>query len=205
MIGLLAAGVAVALRGRPVLGVAICALAATVKLPALAGAVFIIVAWARAEPHPGPGPVRARGRRGRGSRILAAVSVVTGLGFSWFTDLAVLDPGQGPPGHHPGHALGWTVADLLRAVGIAVGIHTVAHAFGALTLAITAAVGLWLLCRVRIAKLAPYLGVLLLVAAAGGPAAWPWYFTWGLVLLAGSPGSQRSPAARARRRSWPCS
>ena len=44
----------------------------------------------------------------------------------------------------------------------------------------------------RIAKLAPYLGILLLVAAAGGPAAWPWYFTWGLVLLAGSPGLQDS-------------
>lgn len=192
MIGLLAAGVAVALRGRPVLGVAICALAATVKLPALAGAVFIIVAWARAEPHP-----RARVRFAleavaAGLGMLAAVSVVTGLGFSWFTASLFSTPAKVHLAITPATALGWTVADLLRAVGIAVGHRTVAHAFGALTLAITAAVGLWLLWRVRIAKLAPYLGVLLLVAAAGGPAAWPWYFTWGLVLLAGSPGYQDS-------------
>ena len=49
MVGLLVAGVTLALSGRPVLGVAVCALAATVKLPALAGAVFILVVWARAE------------------------------------------------------------------------------------------------------------------------------------------------------------
>ena len=50
MIGLLVAGVTVALQGRPVQGVAVCALAATVKLPALAGVLFIAVAWARSEP-----------------------------------------------------------------------------------------------------------------------------------------------------------
>src|ERR1019366_1430917 len=44
---------------------------------------------------------------------------------------------------------------------------------------------------VRSGRLAFYVGVLLLAAAAGGPAAWPWYFTWGLVLLAACPGPQR--------------
>jgi hypothetical protein len=34
--------------------------------------------------------------------------------------------------------------------------------------------------------------VFLVLAAAGGPAAWPWYFTWGLVLVAALPGPQRS-------------
>ena len=49
MAGLLVAGVAVALEGRPLSGSAICALAATIKVPALVGAVFIAVAWARAD------------------------------------------------------------------------------------------------------------------------------------------------------------
>jgi hypothetical protein len=192
MIGLLAAGVAIALRGRPVLGVAICALAATVKLPALAGAVFIIVAWARAEPH-----TQARVRFVieavvAGLGMLAAVSVVTGLGFSWFTASLFSTPAKVHLAVTPATALGWTVADLLRAAGVPIGHRTVAHGFGALTLAITAATGLWLLWRVRIARLAAYLGILLLVAAAGGPAAWPWYFAWGLVLLAGCPGYQDS-------------
>ena len=106
-----------ALRGRPVLGVAICALAATVKLPALAGAVFIIVAWARAEPHLGPGPVPLEAvAAGRG--MLAAVSVVTGLGFSWFSASLFSTPAKVHLAITPATALGWTVAELLRAVGI---------------------------------------------------------------------------------------
>ena len=38
------------------------------------------------------------------------------------------------------------------------------------------------------------LGACLLIAAAGGPAAWPWYFSWGLVLIAACALPQRSLA-----------
>lgn len=192
MVGLLVAGVAVALRGRPVLGIAICALAATVKVPALAGAVFIAVAWARAEPT-----WRARARfLAQGAlaaiAVLAAVSVVTGLGFSWLTTSLFSTPAKVHLAITPATALGYTVAALLRDAGFNVGFHSVESAFGTVTTAITAVAGLVLLYRIRIPKLALYLGWLLLIAAAGGPAAWPWYFTWGLALLAGCPGPQRS-------------
>ncbi len=46
--------------------------------------------------------------------------------------------------------------------------------------------------RLRIRTLALFTGVLLIAAAAGGPAAWPWYFSWGLALLAACPVPQRS-------------
>ena len=36
------------------------------------------------------------------------------------------------------------------------------------------------------------LGWVLVAIAIGGPAAWPWYFTWGLALLAACPGIQFS-------------
>ena len=50
-----------------------------------------------------------------------------------------------------------------------------------------------LLYRTRVSRArAGDLGVFLVLAAAGGPAAWPWYFTWGLVLRGGLPGPQRS-------------
>jgi len=188
------AGVSTALRGRPVLGVALCALAATVKVPALAGAVFIVVAWARAEP---PGRRRlslvlesALAAAG----VLAAVSIVTGLGFSWLTTSLFSTPAKVHLAITPSTALGWTVAALLRGAGVSIGFRSAESAFGVLALAVTGAVGLTLLRRVRVTKLAPQLGLLLLVAAAGGPAAWPWYFAWGLVLLAGCPGPQRSRA-----------
>ncbi len=194
MIGLLVAGVAVALAGQPVLGVAICALAATIKVPALAGAVLIAVAWARAELT-----WTARVRflltaTLAAAGVLAAVSIATGLGFSWLTTSLFSTPAKVHLAITPSTALGWTVAALLRDAGVAVGFHTVESAFGAAALAITAVVGLVLVYRTRIPSLALYLGILLLIAAAGGPAAWPWYFSWGLVVLAGCPGPQRSVA-----------
>jgi len=194
MIGLLVAGVTVALQGRPLLGVAICALAATFKLPALAGAAFIAIAWARAETG---GPERAKFLVTAvlaAAVVLAAVSVVTGLGFSWLSTSLFSTPAKVRLAITPSTGVGFTVAALLHDAGLAVNSRSVESAFGAVTLAITAALGLALLYRARIPKLALYLGALLLVAAAAGPAAWPWYFTWGLVLLAGCSGAQRSLA-----------
>jgi alpha-1,6-mannosyltransferase len=194
MIALLAAGVTAALRGRPLLGIALCALAATFKLPALAGAVFIAVAWAREEPT-----VRARARFLATSALTAAavlvvVSVVTGVGFTWLSSTLFSTPARVRLAITPSTGVGYTVAALLHDVGVAVNSRSVESAFGAVTLALTAGLGLILLYRVRIGRLALYTGLLLLAAAGGGPAAWPWYFTWGLVLLAACPGPQRSLA-----------
>ena len=194
MVGVLVAGVAVALRGRPVLGIAICTLAATVKVPALAGAVFITVAWARAEVS---WAERARfllEAALAAVAVLAAVSAISGLGLSWLTTSLFSTPARVHLAITPATAVGYTVAALLRDAGVNVGFHSVESALGTVTTLITGAVGLVLLYRTRIPKLAPYLGWLLLLAAAGGPAAWPWYFTWGLALLAGCPGPQRSLA-----------
>jgi hypothetical protein len=88
--------------------------------------------------------------------------------------------------------VGWTVASVMHDLGLAVNSRSLESAFGAVTAVLTVAAGLWLLYRTRIPTLVLGLGVFLLVAAAGGPAAWPWYFTWGLVLLAACPGPQRS-------------
>jgi hypothetical protein len=194
MIGLLVAGVTVALQGRPVQGVAVCALAATIKLPALAGVLFIAVAWARSEPD-SSARIRLLAQSALAAvSVLAAVSIVTGLGFSWLTTSVFSTPAKVHLAITPSTAAGWTVAGLLRDAGVAVGHRTVTSAFGVVTLAVTVIAGALLLWRVRVPKVARYLGFLLLIAAACGPAAWPWYFTWGLVLLAACPGLQRSVA-----------
>lgn len=65
---------------------------------------------------------------------------------------------------------------------------TLSHvAFG-----ITAVLGIWLLYRTRWENVVRRLGWLLLAVAIFGPAAWPWYFTWGLALLAACPDIQFS-------------
>jgi hypothetical protein len=192
MIGLLAAGVAVALEGRPLTGVAVCALAATIKLPALAGALFIVAAWARTEDD------RAAALRLAGAgalvtaAVLGAVTVVTGVGVSWVSTSLFSTPAKVHLAITPATGIGWTASALLGDVGIHTAARAIEDTLGVVGFAITAAVGLLAVSRVRIGRLVPLLGGFLLIAAAGGPAAWPWYFSWGLVLVAALPGPQHS-------------
>ncbi len=194
MIGLLAAGIALALDGRPLAGIAVCALAATIKVPALAGAVFIAVAWARAEASRADQARFLLTAAAAVAAVLAAVSVITGLGTSWISSSVFSAPAKVHLAITPATGVGWTAASLLHDVGIAVGTRTLESAFAAVAAAITAGVGLWALFRTRVPNLVVMLGTFLFVAAAGGPAAWPWYFAWGLVVVAGCPGPQRSVA-----------
>ena len=94
MIGLVVAGVAFAIERRVLLGIALCALAATIKLPAAVAIPFILVAYAD----------RRTWLRGVvvAVAVVVAVSVVSGLGFGLAVELGLLDAGQGPAGHHAG-------------------------------------------------------------------------------------------------------
>lgn len=194
MAGLMVAGVTLALEGRPLLGVGLCAAAATIKLPALAGAVFIAVAWARTL------PTRSDRRRAVAQAglltitVAAAVSVASTLGWRWISTGLFSTPGRVALAITPATAVGATVASLLHDVGIGVSARGLESTLGVVAFGITAALGLALLWRVRLQSLVHDLGLLLLAAALGGPAAWPWYFSWGLVLLACGPAAQRSRA-----------
>jgi alpha-1,6-mannosyltransferase len=198
MVGLLAAGAAVALEGRPLPGIAICAVAATVKVPALAAAAFIAVAWIRAEPS---GRERVRFAATAALIVvvvLAAVSAATGVGISWLTSGVVSTPAKVRLAITPGTGVGYTVASLLHDLGVGVDYRSIESAFGAVCGALVAIAGAVLLWRTRVPRLLATLGLFLALAAAGGPAAWPWYFTWALVLVAALPGPQRSlPLAAA--------
>jgi len=194
MIGLMVAGVTLALERHPGFGIAACALAATIKIPAAIAAIFIAVAWARSIPTPtlrwrflAQGAVTAVG-------LIAAVSLATGLGISWISTTLFSTPAKVRLAITPATGVGRTISSLLHDVGITVGAHGLESACGLIAFALTAGLGAVLLWRVRLENMVLSLGVLLLAAAAGGPAAWPWYFTWGLVLLAACPGPQRSRA-----------
>jgi hypothetical protein len=120
--------------------------------------------------------------------------VLSGLGASWLTTSVFSTPAKVHLAITPATALGWTAASLLRDIGIGANTRGVEDALGVASAALVAAGALALLWRVRVRTLVPYLGTVLLLAAAGGPAAWPWYLTWGLVLVAGVGGVQRSLA-----------
>ncbi|MGH9074889.1 MAG: polyprenol phosphomannose-dependent alpha 1,6 mannosyltransferase MptB, partial [Acidimicrobiales bacterium] len=194
MVGLLLAGVTLALERRPLLGVVLCALATTIKVPAAAGIAFIAVAWARQQPTP---PARARALLTAcltGVGVLVVVTQVSGLGWGWLSVGTLSTPGDVTVAVTPVTALGTTLASALHAVNLGpstAGVQAVLRVIGLLA---AAATGIWLLRRTRMESLALDLGLALLAVAVAGPVLWPWYLTWSFTLLAACEAGQRSRA-----------
>ncbi len=192
MVGLLVAGVALALERRPLLGIAVCALAATVKVPAAAAIVFIAVAWARTQPDRGQS-LRALAKAAFVSVAVAGlVTLVTGLGLAWISTGLFNTPGRVRLAITPATAVGYTIAHLLKDAGDPINGKAFEATLSHIAFAITAAFALVLLYRTRFENLVRCLGLALVAVAIGGPAAWPWYFIWGLALLAAHRDFQRS-------------
>ena len=181
MIGLLVAGVAFAIERRVVPAIALCALAATIKLPAVAAIPFILVVagdrrtWFR-------GVLVA-------AAVVVAVSLVSGLGFGWISSTVFSTPDKVRLAITPATALGWTVAQV-----VPVGARGLESALGVVAFGLSVVLGVVLLWRSRRENMVRNLGIALIAVAVCGPAAWPWYLTWGLVLLAACPGIQQSRA-----------
>ncbi len=192
MAGMLVAGAVYALDGRPLVGVAICALAATVKVPALVGAAFIAVAWAREEPGRAAQVRFLAAAAAISVAVLGVVTLVAGVGVDWLSTSLFSTPAKVRLAITPATGLGYTVASLLSDVGISVSHKGLEGVFGVIAFGATVVTGAVLLVRMRIGRLVRWLGAFLVIAAAGGPAAWPWYFIWGLSLLCGLRPAQRS-------------
>jgi hypothetical protein len=185
MIGLVVAGVSLAIERRVLMGIALCALAAAIKLPAAVAIPFIVVVWARRDGWLRPVCMGAAVTAG----VVVAVSAVSGLGFSWVSTSVFSTPGKVHLAITPATGLGWTVAQV-----VPVGARGLESAFGVVAFVTVIALAAVLLWRVRRPTMVHYLGIVLIAAAVLGPAAWPWYLTWGLALLAACPEVQDSRA-----------
>jgi alpha-1,6-mannosyltransferase len=185
MIGLLVAGLALAQRKRRIAGIALCALAAAVKAPAAIGIVYIGWEWA------GQGvPLRVRLRPLVksiliGAAIMAAISLLTGLGWGWIGDLGSADAVRS--WLSPATGSGLLVTDLLHVVGVGASLTRVLTVTRGIGLLAAALVCIWLLLRSdrdpedgRIRAI----GLSLLWVVILSPVVQPWYLSWGIVLLA---------------------
>jgi hypothetical protein len=192
MVGLMVAGVTFALERRPLVGIALCALAATVKVPAAAAIPFIVVAWARTLPDSRQRALAVVKAVGLTVAVAAAVTLITGLGLAWISTGLFNTPGRVRLSITPATALGFTIAHALHHVSVPLNGKQFEATLSHVAFALTALFGLWSLYRTQFENLVRQLGLLLLAIAVGGPAAWPWYFIWGLALLACLPAVQRS-------------
>jgi Glycosyltransferase family 87 len=194
MAGLMVAGVALAVEHRPLAAVAVCAVAATIKLPAAAAIVFIVVAAARAAPERAERLRLVARALAITVLVLAAVSLATGVGLDWITTGVFSTPQKVRLAITPATGVGYTLASLAHDLGIAANSRSVEHVFAGIAAVLTVALAVLLLWRVRPESLVRDLGVFLVAVVLGGPAAWPWYLIWGLALLAAWPRWQRSIA-----------
>lgn len=190
MIGLLVAGVTLAVERRPLTAIAICSVAATVKLPAIAAVAMIAVCWLRAEPAHRP-RVIASTVAVCGSVVLV-VGLLAGVGVSWISGSLFSTPETVRIALTPATAFGVALAHALHGAGVSVDARGLEDRCVQVATWLVALVAVWLCVRVRYDRLVRYLAALLLLAAVGGPIAWPWYLLWGAVLLAADPVLQRS-------------
>jgi len=182
MLGLLAVGLALSKRGRPVAGILVCALAAAVKVPAAIGIVYIGWEWM------GPGvPLRSRIRPLVSAGLIAAavmgaLSFLTGLGWSWILNLAT--PGTVRSWVAPATGAGQLITGIAHLVHIPVAEHAVLSVTRLLGLGAAAILGVWLLKNVERFGTLRALGLTMLAVVVLGPVVQPWYLSWGLILLA---------------------
>ena len=181
MIAFVVVGLVVAIRGRPVLGAFVCLLGAEVKAPAILAVIFI--AWWSGKgrrPMAKASTIAGYGVLAAGS--LAALSLLSGLGWGWID--AVVAPGKVVSWLDPVTAVGLALSHAAGALGI--GAHAKAWTSGARIAGLIAAavITVALLVRSDRRRGPEYLGWSLLALALLGPVVWPWYETWGILLIA---------------------
>ncbi len=195
MVGMLVAGVTLALTGRLFAGVVLCALAATVKLPAAAAIVFLVVDRCHRLPP---------GRRGRlvaqatavTAVVFMAVTLLCGYGWTWLGPGALGVPTKLRIVSTPSVSLGNLAFQVLHPIGIPI-VRSAAVTGAQYVCGLAAVAGcIALLVTVDRHEVVRSLGIALVLIVIGSPTVWPWYLMWGLALLAAST-AQRSKALAA--------
>jgi alpha-1,6-mannosyltransferase len=181
MLGLLVAGCALARRNHFMIGLALCALAAEVKVPALIGALFI--GWWWSEDFKS---WRQRGARVAGAVLFAMalmglIGVASGLGWRWLDGLS--NPGVVVSWVDPVTAVGLALSHASSALGLGGHSATYVQAARAVGVALAVVISIGLVLRSRLGPLQA-LGWSLLAFVVLGPVVWPWYETWSFVFLA---------------------
>ena len=182
MLGLMVAGLVCARERRFAAGLALCLLAAAVKVPAALAALYVAGDWLASSPD---GAARARAAARMAATTAATAVTATafaGLGWGWLA--TVTTPARVRTALSPTTDLGLAAGRAVRDLGLPVPAASVLTAvrWGGMALAVALGVALFA-GRLR-RPAATGIGLTLLVTVALGPAVQPWYLLWGLVPLA---------------------
>ena len=185
MLAFLLTGVAVGRRPRlRVLGLALCAMAAAIKLPAIVAVAFIAWPWVMEADR-----LRTRAWRiglaaGEAFLVIALAGRLTGWGWGWVDAITSTTPVD-------------AYLSLTRIAGggvaLVTGLELAAVLAVARTTGLFLAVGVTLILLIRGYRSWPLtLAWSLLIWALLHPTTQPWYLTWGIMLLAASSAGERN-------------
>ena len=182
MIGLLLAGITAACSFHPVWGVVLCALAASIKVPAAIGIVYIAWDWA--------GPFADWRRRARmltraglvTAGVMGALTLASGLGAGWIANLGT--PGTVRSWMAPATGFGLLISGTAHLAGIGVGLGGVLTLTRAIGLIAAAAIAVSCLRNRERIGLLGALGGTMMAFVLLGPVVQPWYLTWGIIIVA---------------------
>lgn len=184
MAGLLAVGVAFAVKKRPIIAVLFITSAAAIKAPAALGLLYVAWTWLGPD-QPVSKKLKPFLVTGVVSGLLLGVyTLLPGFGFGWVKNLA-----------SPGTVRSWAAP----ATGSAMAIHSAlgwigVHISATPVISVTRAIGFvlavvaagWLLLHAERRGWVRSLGLSLVLFVILGPVVQPWYLVWGIVLLAAS-------------------
>ena len=179
MVGLLAAGLAAAVRERPIAATLLVAAAALVKVPAALGLVAVAAIWAAQLQGRLP-RVRAAGAvAATAAAATVLITAAAGTGYGW---IAALNTPISPHNWSLTGMLGRWTADLVAHDDAGAALAERLWRSAGL-LAVLVAAGLVWTYRDRIGPVYG-LGIVLVAVVVFGPALRPWYVVWGLAPLA---------------------
>lgn len=182
MLGLLVAGLAMGIRRRPVVGIALCTLAAMVKAPAAIGIVYIGWQWVGVS-VPWRNRIRPLVTAGMISASIAAVvTAATGLGWNWV--MALDNPSVVRSVLDPVTAAGLVMGDISNFLGLPFGVELMLHVTRSAGMLAAVAVCVWALLNSDRLGVVKAVGISLLAVVVLGPVVQAWYLAWGLVVLA---------------------
>lgn len=185
MLAFLMSGVAIGRRARwRHVGVALCAFAASIKVPAVLGAVFLVWPWMMAAPTLRSRAVRLLVGAAETLIVITLATRFTGWGWGWVDAIMDATPVD-------------AYLSITQVVGEGVTLTTGLDAGAVLAVArlsgllVAGLATLMLLVRGR--QSAPVaLGWSLLLFALFHPTTQPWYLTWGILLLAAATAGDRN-------------
>lgn len=193
MLGLLALGLAAAQRQRRVLALALLTAATAIKLPAALGLVYLGWSWDGVVATTRRRIITTAGALVSSVCAIALGCVVMGMGPGWLT--ALTSTGKVNDTYSPTTKLGFSISELLAAVGVNVDGATLTAGVRALGLLAVVILALIVMLRSPRIGVVRATGVMLVAYVLLGPVIWPWYLAAGFALLAACGLGRYQPAS----------